>query len=315
MNYPLHTLSSTTFLIDGATPLPVATHVFLRAKADRAIVAFDTQQLDFITDGDRSADALSAMLSNVLDSNPDGGVLWVPKAYEVAFVQFVAQALREAAELGELTFDNGGVSEGCFVHTVEDGLAVLLFDPDGGSGFFEDLIECFVMTFRVPLVLPLTTRFDPTRLHWLEDSHLRSNLVIGRRTPCDASMLLGLYERGVLDERFALDLNVRLTGDLDVFFRGRPVALTGDVAPYPGLVVRTNENVSVSHATMDGWLRQWLDGTAHATVVDAPVAGGVLIVGGNPDPAVLANARAVGCPTLRAADLVAGLVQAFIAAR
>lgn len=314
MTYLLQSLSDTTFLIDGTIPLPVTTHVFLRAKADRAIVAFDTEQLDFVTDGDRSATALSAMLSDVLNSNPDGGVLWVPAAYGVAFVQFAAQALREAAEMDEITFDNGGVSEGFFVHTVEDGLAVLLFDPECGSGVFDDIIERFVMTFRVPLAFPLSTTFDPTRLQWFEDSHLCSNLAIGRRTKGDAAMLLGLYERGVLDERFALDLNTPLSGAIAAFFQRRPVAVTGDLAPYPGMTAQTDGVTSMGHATMDGWWRQWLDGTAHAQVVPAPVENGVLIVGSNPDLTTVMNASKVGCSVLRAADLVAGLVQAFLTA-
>lgn len=311
--YPLITLNDSTRMLDGTEPLPLCTHLFARARADRAIVAFDTEALGLDPDEVRTPEAVRALMEAELDSDPDGGVLWVPAAYEVAFVLFVAQALREAFEDDEFSFEGGGLSEGFFIHTVEDGLAVLLFDPEGGTGFFENTLERFVMEHRVPLHLPLATTFDPTRLQWFEDSHLRSNLALGRRTVHDAAMLLGLYERGVLDERFALDLNLRLNADMDAFFRARPVAYTGGIAPDPGMVAVSGPTGSTGRGTTDGYLRQWLEGTAHATVVDAPVAGGVLLVGQDPDEAVLAAAQAVGCPTLRAADLVAGLVRAFIA--
>ena len=79
-------------------------------------------------------------LSDQMDFNPDGWLVFVNKEHEDVIQQLVKTEFTKALNLDDLNFTNGDLCESVLFHKVSSGVILEMFDPECFSPFLEQLV-------------------------------------------------------------------------------------------------------------------------------------------------------------------------------
>ena len=115
----------------------------LNKNCNGVILIYDSEYNDYEINIDDNKDKLMSNLKDCLNSDPDGGLLWIPKKYSNDFISFIKEYILEKDKEEEINYSNGSVGEAFGFHYHEKGMLVEMIDPECFTEIFKEAIKRF----------------------------------------------------------------------------------------------------------------------------------------------------------------------------